>query len=127
MTIEEKVYALLAADVTIIGIVGDAKRIRIPSYQQDSSHPYIVHFPATDQDTIQVHAGRAALEIWPFYQISCFAKSYTVVCALAAAVVAAIEGNHEGVEFEYEGRHPLYETDTQVHQMVLSFRVAEAL
>lgn len=64
---------------------------------------------------------------WGSYQISCFADSYSDARTLSQAVVTALDGNHDGVQFNWNDQTYMYETQPQIHQIALGFEVFEAL
>ena len=133
MTITEKMYAVMSAETAITDLV-PATRILTPGPWQNIARPYIIHFPVALQPTI-VHGSHAALKMWDFYQVSVFADSYPQGDAVAAALVATLPGNYDGVEVMlsagttyYEGQRPLDErATTQSFHFVVEFRIAEAL
>lgn len=127
MTIEEKVYALLAAAAGVTALV-PAARIRPPGNWQNLALPYVVHFPLAPDPT-ETHEGRQPLTGWT-YQVSCFADLYSHARAVGIAVRDALEGYHDGVHFRWTDHIHLFEPDVGtagIHQAVEQFDVFESL
>lgn len=125
MTIEEHVFAALSVNAGVLA-TAPADRIKPPGNWQGLARDYIVHFP-TSPDPIRTHEGRSALTRWNAYQVSCFSDSYSGARSLAKAVVAALDGQHGGVNMFWNGERYLYENDVRVHHISLDFEVFEAL
>jgi hypothetical protein len=125
MLIEEKVFELLSASAPVTAIV-PADRIKPPGDWQNIPRPMIVHFPVSHESGY-THSGRQALKSWPFYQVSCFADSYSVARALAAAVATALSGNHDGCTFFVRGQVQFFDDEVKVHQVSVDFQVFESL
>ena len=128
MTIEEKVYAVLAAaaGVTVLATAG---RIKPPGDWQSLARPYIVHFPVT-AESIQMHGtpGLATLKMWR-YQISCFADTYSGARSLAVAVRLAIgDYKADGIVTHWLSDYDIpFESDIRVIQIVSEFEIADML
>lgn len=129
MTIEEKIYAVLSADATVTALV-PATRIKPPGNWQNLARPYIVQFPVSE-GPIRTHTeGLQDLRIWDFYQLDIFGDTYSSAKAVAEALRTALDGNQNGVDFQYRGqRYTGRETDEGigVEHMIVEFFIAEAL
>lgn len=125
MIIEEKVFSLLSVAASITALV-PATRIKPPGDWQNLARPYIVHFPVA-LSANYTHSGRAAMNAWPFYQVSCFADSYSEARSLAAIVAAALSGNHDGCQFFVRNQTALFDSEVKVHHVAVDFEIFESL
>lgn len=125
MIIEERVQQILTSAAGVTAIV-PAARIKTPGDWQNLVRPYIVHFPVGLR-TNYTHAGIAALRFWDFYQVSCFADSYSQARLLAEAVDAALTGNKGLVTFFLERHDYFEEPETKIHHVSHDYRVGDAL
>lgn len=131
MTIEEKTQALLAAALPAYGSppveLVPVARIKVPGNWQGLARPYVVHGPVSEAP-LHAHDGLVDLDEWPDYQVSVFAETYSEARAIANAVKATLNGNHDGVEYLFRGMAPMpYEFDVRIQQIVCGFQVFEAL
>lgn len=127
MNIEEKVQAVLAADAGVTALV-PAARIRVPSEWQLTDRPYIVHHPIS-VEPLHTEESVEKLKRWDFYQVSCFADSYSAARRIAVAVRALL-GYYAsgGIVSRWSGEGPpTYEDDVRVYHMPVTFRIADSL
>lgn len=125
MTVEEQVYAILAA-ASGVTVLCPAARIFVPGDQQNVARPYIIHFPVS-VTPIRSESGLMAMAIWDFYQVSCIADTYSAARALARAVIAALDGVHSsGLTAFYESEAVLSDPETRTQQIALNFRIGFA-
>jgi len=127
MTVETAIYNILRADAGVIALC-PGSRIKVPGAWQNLARPYIVHQPVTIQPT-RTHTGLESLNIWDYYQVSVFADTYSAGRVLVDAVIAALDGWHNGIHCAlqggsfYVGGAP----DFELEQFVVNFQVAESL
>jgi hypothetical protein len=125
VTLEEKTYALLAGDA---GVAALTSRVLPPGDWQNVTAPYIVHFPVS-VDPQRTSQGIVPLKQW-FYQVSCFAATYSAALFLSRAVISALDGTRDGVTYFWRDQTATYERDagdSGIHQIALTFEVFEAL
>lgn len=125
MTIEEKVQAILGAAAAVTAIV-PAARIKVPGSWQNLATPYVIHFPVSARPG-RTHNGLNALRQWDFYQVSCFGSTYSSARALAAVVVAALDGVHDDVHLFWKNQRTVSQPELEIEQVILDFEIAEAL
>ena len=90
MTIEEKVFAVLAGAEGVVSLV-PSDRIMPDGVYMGLERPYIKHF-AVGLDRMRLHDRPATLCNWP-YQISIFGDSVSSITAVRSAVMAALEAS----------------------------------
>ncbi len=108
------VYQHLAQDHGVAALIGD--RIYPVKLPQNPTYPAITYFQVSGSP-IYTKQGRHGTR--PRVQISCWAKSYTTVKQLAAAVVAAMDGYAR--ENLNQNEFDIYEEAAEVYQVPLDF------
>lgn len=128
MTATQKVYALLSAAAGVTALV-PAARIKASGDWQNLGKPYIVHFPVSAEPT-RTYDGLKALR-FVRHQVSIFADSEGSALAIAAAVVAALDGQTDddvSLVALMNGPYSLgYDTDLKVSHVMVEFELAGAL
>jgi len=126
MTLEEKVYSILAAVPTVTALV-PADRIKPVGNWQSIGVPYLVHFPVTC-DPIHLYSGMAKAREWE-YQISVFGSCYSEARAVVAAIEALLaDKTIDGVRFIWRGmRTPMHESETRLVHIPIDLTIFEAL
>jgi len=90
MTIEEKVFAVLAGAGGVVSLV-PSERIMPDGVYLGLARPYIKHF-AVGLDRMRLHDRPATLCNWP-YQVSIFGESVESITAVRTAVIEALEAS----------------------------------
>lgn len=127
MTVETAIYNILRGNSTVTALCPQA-RIKVPGNWQNLARPYIIHFPVTI-DPIRTHDGKAGLNMWDYYQVSVVADTYMQGRTLVDAVIAALDGQHPGLDIQlkggtfYAGRN----SDFDGEHFTVNFQVAECL
>ena len=128
MTVEEAVYNLLRSDSSVTALC-PASRIKVPGAWQNLSLPYIVHKPVAIEPT-QIHGeGRAALNIWSYYEVAVFAGTYSAGRTIVDAVINCLDGPHPGIDIQLQGGSFYIggQPDFEAEHFAVNFRIAEAL
>jgi len=129
MTIEEKVYSVLAAASGVTALATTGRIKPRDASLEGLARPYVVHFPVLAESN-QLHGspGLANLKIWR-YQVSCFADTYSGARSLAVAVRAAL-GDYVGggiVSHWLSDYNIPADADIRVIQIVCEFEIADML
>lgn len=128
MTVEEKIQAVLIADAAVIAAV-PAARISVMTTSQLITRPYIRHLPISSEAEYTYVEGLMGQRKW-YYQVSCFADTYTKCREVANLVRAALANLRasDGTQIFWvtDGPH-IFEDDVRVHHIPLDFEVVEAL
>lgn len=106
-----------------------ASHIKVPGQWQSLPLPYIIHFPVSAEIN-HTYDALQPLKGWKFYQISCFADSYSAAKAIAAAVKAVL--GHatltDGTQTFWGGDLMMpYESDIGIQQIASNYEVWESL
>ena len=112
MTIETDLYATLAGDSTVAGIVGT--RI-YPSVAPESAALPRIDYMNVAGSRINTLPGVSDM-IRKRLQINCHALTYAAAKSLSAAVIAALEGDGY-LELEFD----LYDATTQTHTAIVDW------
>jgi len=129
MTIDEKFVALLAKTQAVTKIIGASGSCRLyPGVAKVDDKGF--KFPYCTYTLIRPfrhysHQGFAGVENTQ-YQISCFANSYAVARTLSIAIVKALEAwKGAGIQSVTvpDAGHSLYDSETKVHHIPITFEV----
>lgn len=133
MEIEKAVYQVLAASATLTALCPAAK-IYPQGDWQNIGLPYIVHFGVATSPT-QMYSGLASLEMYEFYQVSCYAATQSAARGMADAVKRAMDGVHElgspvedSITCFYRNERTLpYDFEVRAAHIAVDFRIAHTL
>lgn len=128
MKVEEWVYSVLKNHAGVAALT-TAARIKPLGLWEGLVRPYIVHFPTNLRGTL-VHRSRAGLTHWDFYQVSCFADSYSGARALADQVRIALGESYGEYQARWIGEGPsILDTEVQppIHHIPVNFNITGQL
>lgn len=130
MSIETTIYATLAADPTVVGLVGSNSPVRVRIYpnlappeserarQTGAAKPYL-SYQVISGLPFNYLAGRPDTER-KVVQLNCVADTYHAAKQLAEAVKDALE-----LTGYFEGERDDYFPETQSHRVMLDFSIIQ--
>lgn len=121
MTIEEKVFEILAADAAFVAR-NPSDNILPPGDWQGIEGTYTLHAPVSHRP-IETHAGTAALKQWPNYQVSVFAFDYSTARAVADLANTALTASVHPKFFLRNQVSLPYDTDRKRAHIALDYEV----
>lgn len=128
MTLDQAIYTELAADSTVVGLLGDRIfRLQAP---EGEPPPYAVFFRVDD---LQIHScGDDAGPYNPLYQVSVYGKTQAQVDPAADAIVSALRdakgllGGESGYTVDrilFEGKHDVADDPAGLRGVILEFEI----
>jgi FtsH-binding integral membrane protein len=127
--IEEKVYTLLAAALPASGVA--ASRIKPPGVQQDLTAPYVIYFVVNTGAGYTYGEGLERMRAY-LLQVSVYAASYSSARTISEAVITAMTGQHDVVQYFFRDLRYLPEQGAQdagikLYHIALDFEAWAAL